>query len=132
MRKKCVWRITVCLYVFLVLCTLASIQVQRLILPQVEVAQAMPGTVRVEGMEVSRDYTIPITALEKCGEDYAVYYLQERDGRFGKEQYVMRMGIQVTERDDHTAALSSQGYGKIVVRTNRPLADGMRVLCYVD
>lgn len=128
MRKKIIGRISLYLFVFLLLCTFASIQVQKMTLPQVEVSDPAPGTVAVDGTETPYDYTLPLSALEAEGEDYYVYYLQEFEGRFGKEQSVMRMGVRVEAQDGVTAALTSPGYGKTVVRTNKPLEDGMRVM----
>lgn len=128
MRKKIIGRISVYLFVFLLLCTVASTQVRKLTLPQVEVAEPGPGTVMVDGVETAYDYTLPFSALEQDGENYCLYYLQESDGRFGKEQSVMRMGVGVEAQDGVTAALSSMGYGRAVVRTNRPLTDGAQVM----
>lgn len=128
MRKKSIWMISAWVYGLLALCTLASIQVQRLILPQVQTAEAGPGTVRAEEEERPYNYTIPFSALERDGDDYAVYYLQEREGRFGREKYVLRMGVRVVDQDGVTAALASQGYGEIVVGVDKPLRDGDRVL----
>lgn len=128
MRKKIIWNISAGLFIFLVLCTFAAIQVEKLVLPQVEASEAVPGTVIVDGAETAYDYTIPISALELCGEDYFVYCLQEWDGQFGKELSVMRVRIGVIAQDGVTAALSSPGYGRMVVRTNKPLEDGSQVI----
>lgn len=132
MRQKMIRRLSVYLLVFLLLCTLASVQVQRMLLPQVTVAEPMPGKVVVEGVEAAYDYTIPFSALEWGGDGYYVYYVMEWEGRFGKEQSVMKMGVNVEAQDGVTAALDSKGYGEMVVQTNQPLEDGKRVMKAAD
>lgn len=128
MRQKIIRWISVVLFAFLLFCTFASVQVQKMLLPQVITSEPAPGNVRVDGVETAYEYTIPYSALEQIGEDYYVYYVLERDGRFGKEQQTMRMGVNVAAQDGITAALTSPGYGEMVIQTNQPLQDGMRVM----
>lgn len=128
MRKKIGRKLSVYVFVFLLFCTVVSVQVEKLVLPQVTVSEAVPGILTIDGISTEYDYTIPLAALEKEEESYFVYYLQEMDGRFGKEERIMRMETNVVAQDGTLAALKSQGFYKIVISSNKPLEDKMVVM----
>lgn len=132
MRKKILRKFSVYVFIFLIFCTLASVQVEKLLLPQVVVSEAVPGTLNINGTEMDYEYTIPFSALEKSGESYFVYYLREMNGRFGKEYRVMLMEIDVIAQDGVRAALKSQGFYEMVIDTNKALADNMTVMVQED
>lgn len=127
MRKKVLRKLSVYVFIFLIFCTFVSVQVEKIILPQVSVSEAVPGVLMVNGVSTEYEYTIPFTALEKEGDTYFVYYLQETDGRFGKETKTMRMETNVIAQDGVLAALKSKGFYEMIIGTNKPLEDKMLV-----
>lgn len=127
MRKKVRRKLSVYVFIFLIFCTFVSVQVEKITLPQVSVSEAVPGVLMVNGVSTEYEYTIPFTALEKEGDTYFVYYLQETDGRFGKETKTMRMETNVIAQDGVLAALKSKGFYEMIISTNKLLEDKMLV-----
>lgn len=128
MRKKLIRRITIYLLIFLLFCTAASAQVQRRILPQVTVAELVPGTVETDGVIQQYDYTMPSRALTREGEAYYLYYVAKQQGKFGEEQIAVYFPANVVADDGMTAALSSDYYGRIIVDSDKALLPDQRVM----
>lgn len=128
MRKKVIRLITVHLFLFLLLCTLFSCQVQRMLLPQVKLTSAVPGTVLTDGGAQQYDYTVPVSALQWEGDGYRIFYVSTEQGRFGEEQVVYGFPVEVLAQDGTTAALKKCMFDAVVGQTDKVLSDGMRVM----
>ena len=128
MRKKIIRKTAEYLFLLLLFCTVVSAKIERIRLPQVTVSALKPGTVVADGEEEQYEYTVPVSALRLEGERYWVYALGERDGKFGKEQYVQLFPAEVLAQDEERAALRASLFDEIVVEADRTLEDGAQVM----
>lgn len=128
MRKRVIRRLAAHLFCFLILCTLLSGQVQRMILPQVTLVSVEPGTVIINGEAQPYDYTVPVSALQWEGDICRVFYVSTKQGQFGEEQIAYGFPVEVVALDDTTAALEKCVFDIVIGQSDKTLMDGIRVM----
>lgn len=77
------------------------------------------------------DIIIPNSAIHKEGEDnYSVYIMEEKNGPLGTEYYTIKRDIEILASNNKVSGISSviNSRDKIIIRSNKTLRDGMRVV----
>lgn len=95
MGKKKVWNVGCALYLFLLVCTMLSMEIQKMMMIEVNVTQ---------GKDISeRERSFPLEALAETGE--AFYCAVKRQGNFREEYVVKKENVSIIREED----------GKIVI-----------------
>ena len=79
----------------LMICTILSVQIERLMSPEIDVVRATKAGIldAVSGEEIMYDYTLPLSALMHDNLGDYVLMLERIDGVWGNEQIVSRYPI---------------------------------------
>ncbi|WP_313165502.1 HlyD family efflux transporter periplasmic adaptor subunit [Sedimentibacter sp.] len=70
---------------------------------------------------------IPIRALRNDNGQYYVLAVEEKNTVMGKEKISYRVNVEVSDKNDSLAAISSVGNEEIIIKSNKPISEGERV-----
>ncbi|NYB73747.1 HlyD family efflux transporter periplasmic adaptor subunit [Sedimentibacter hydroxybenzoicus DSM 7310] len=70
---------------------------------------------------------IPIRALRNDNGQYYVLAVEEKNTVMGKEKISYRVNVEVADKNDSLAAISSVGNEEIIIKSNKPISEGERV-----
>lgn len=71
---------------------------------------------------------VPNSAIYTDSDGSFVYVLKSRKGPLGMENYVQRLDVNVEDRDNEKSALTNMIADEVIIQSNKPLADGDKVL----
>lgn len=86
--------------------------------------------VLIQKSSIPYNMIVPNSSVIKEGGKPCVYIVKTKDGIMGKESYVQKVEVTVTEADDFDSAISGGGItteDKIVVFSSKPLSDKIQV-----
>lgn len=127
MTKKKVWMAGTVVLILLAICTILSLRVEKLMRIEVEVVK--PG--QSEEEKLVEEARIPLSCYQKEEYSSTFFYLEEREGLFGKEMVAVKTQNWPLREDGETAVIvDSQGkdmngnWLQIVSESVYPLEDG--------
>lgn len=127
--KKLLYKATLGVLIFLIVCTFLSRSISEAITPAVEVTKPTTMTLEVEGEE--REFynsVIPSSAIVPGANNTKhVYVVRERKGLFGPENYVVFLEVQVITGDNIYTAIGGRnvtGFDDVVISPSGYLTSG--------
>lgn len=127
MRKKKVWIAGCTVFLLLLICTVLSLRIEKMMRIEVETVSGIPCS-----EEELKDYSrVPLSCFKEENGSMVLFFLEEREGLFGKELVAVKeenyplmeeknMGFVVS-----STLLDEQGKGKRIVNYSAwPLKNG--------
>lgn len=132
MRKKKVWIAGCTVFLLLLICTVLSLRVEKMMRIEVETVSPIQCTEE----ELIDMFTLPVSCFKEDEFGTALYYVEEQEGLFGKELYVVKdENAAVMWEEGNKAYILSQSarndqgkLRKIVDYSAWPLEDGDAVV----
>jgi len=93
--------------------------------------EGQTGTARIKKYSKSYECLVSNSAIGQDNSGYFVYVLKEKRSYLGDEIYVQTARVTIRESDDKKTAVIDglSADEKVVKSTDKPLSDGMRVIC---
>lgn len=109
----------------LILCTIASYHIERIMMAKVTVSLPQDGIVRGVSCEAT---VLPLSSLTMQDGNTGVYIIDYVEGVFGQEMVARFVPVTVEEQDrENFSSGDLLDYREYVVSSNRPLKDGEEV-----
>ena len=131
MKKKKVWTAGCAVFLLLLICTVLSLRIEKMMRIEVQTVGAIQCS--EEGMEEM--YTLPVPCFREEDFTTAFFSVEEREGLFGKELYVEKVEAYPMWEEGNKAYILSQWVRndqgkmrKIVNYSAWPLEDGDAVV----
>lgn len=127
MTKKKVWIAGTVVLLLLLVCTVLSLRIEKWM--RIEVEAVIPVQGKEE--EIAQEARIPLSCYRTDDSSSVFFYLEERDGLFGKEMTAVETENWALREEDDMAVInssqgkdSSGGWLQIVKKSTYPLKDG--------
>lgn len=109
----------------LILCTIASYHIERIMMAKVTVSLPQDGIVRGVSCEAT---VLPLSSLTMQDGNTGVYIIDYVEGVFGQEMVARFVPVTVEEQDQENFSSGDLlDFREYVVSSNRPLKDGEEV-----
>lgn len=127
MTKRKIWIAGNIVLIFLLTCTVLSLRVEKLMRMEVKIVEP----IQTEEEQFAGEARIPLSCYQGDESQSAIFYVEEREGLFGKEMVaVEQLNWPLREEGNLAVVQSSQmrnqrdGWLKIVEQSSYPLEDG--------